>query len=253
MKTGLSTVCLQKRAETEAALEIINGVSAEVCEVYLQTFYEYRPEFARKYAANNAVFSVRVNPWNFETQLFSPSRRVRGDGYYWLDQTLRSAQAFGAKNFILQGLLNESVAYSADELANYLNEIISFCARYGVNTVLETNSKGLYNRPEVFSALKSRCPALTGALNLKQVNLSGYPLSAYLKDMQGAISFAYLSGGGENGEFCFTGQEKSEFKTLFSKLKDAGFDGAVIIDALAENVEELKTITEYINEIIYNV
>lgn len=223
MKTGLSTVCLQRHAETETALAEIARLGSEVCEVYLQTFYEYRPEFARKYAANTAVSCIRVNPFNFEAQLYSPSRRIRGDGFYWLDQVLRSAQIFGAKNFVLQSV-------SAD--GNRIGEIISFCGRYGVDAVFDVGD------PTAFIELKNLNPALKGALNFRSARRCG----EYLKDIAGAISIIYLSA-----------EDKNHFKKFFAKLKAAGFDGSVIIDGGADCAEELGNSLKYINDIIYNV
>ena len=73
MKIGISTVSLFKTCETEDAFSIIKDACADTCEVYLGTFYEYRPEFAKKFAERAAgleVNSVHVNPLNFESQLF---------------------------------------------------------------------------------------------------------------------------------------------------------------------------------------
>ena len=109
MKVGISTASLT-RFETEDALSLLKEIGAETCEVYLKTFYEYRPEFAKKFAdrlAGVEVNSIHVNPYSFEPQLFSPLRRVRGDGFYWLDQVLRSAQLFGAKNYTFHGIVRK--------------------------------------------------------------------------------------------------------------------------------------------------
>ena len=151
MKIGISTASFTEY-ETEDALSLLKEAGAQTCEVYLKTFYEYRPEFAKKYAERLAgveVSCIRVNSQNFEPQLFSPSRRVRGDGFYWLDQVLRSAQLFGAKNYILSGLPN----------TEDLTPVADFCARYGVNILVENCSDVL--------GLKLKC--------------------VYLQDMQGAI------------------------------------------------------------------
>ena len=166
MKISISTISLN-RLETEDALSLLKEVGAETAEVYLKTFYEYRPEFAKKFAERAAgveVNFIRVNSQNFEPQLFSPSRRVRGDGFYWLDQVLRSAQLFGAKNYVFQCLAK------TDDSAERLREIADFCARYGVNLCIE----------------RVGCPQLSGGLVLKSIH-------AYLQDMQGAVAAVRVS------------------------------------------------------------
>ena len=207
MKIGISTASLTG-FETENALSLLKEVGAETAEVYLKTFYEYSPEFAKKYAERTAgveVNSIRVNPQNFESQLFSESRRVRGDGYYWLDQVLRSAQLFGAKNYVFRCLAK------TDDSAERLIEVADFCARYGVNLCVEHTG----------------CPQVSGGVVLKGIH-------AYLQDLQGTIVAVRVS--------------KADKKT-FAQLKDAGFDGAVLIDAPNYEVEELKKSIEFLKEV----
>ena len=255
MKVGISTASLT-RFETEDALSLLKEVGAETAEVYLKTFYEYRPEFAKKYAdrlAGVEVNSVHVNPYSFEPQLFSPSRRVRGDGFYWLDQILRSALVFGAKNYTFHGLVRkDGDKDDFDLIAERLREVADFCARYGVNLCLENVRWSTYNRPSVFKELKARCPQLSGVFDIKQARKADCPYNAYIKDMSGSISHIHISDADENGKTCLPGQGKCNFKEVFSRLKEAGFDGAVLIETPNfKDVEELKKSVQFLKEVIY--
>ncbi len=255
MKIGISTASLCKIYETEDALSALRESGADICEVYLGTFYEYRPEFAKKFAERTVgveVNSVHVNPLNFEPQLFFSSRRDRGDGFYWLDQILRSAQIFGAKNYTFHGTLRKDDGMEDfDYIAERLREVVDFCARYGVKLCLENVRWGLYNRPSVFTELKQRCPQLSGAFDIKQARKSGYPYQMYIKDMEGAISHVHISDVDKNGKTCLPGQGIYDFKEIISRLKDADFDGAVIIESQSFNeLADLKRSVEYLNSII---
>lgn len=227
MKVGISTASLICRAETEDALNLIKDAGADCAEVYLQTFYEYRPEFAKKYAPRLGgleATSVRVAPYNFEPQLFSDSRRVRGDGYYWLDQIMRSAQLFGAKNYDIR---------SSNCNPDRLNEAIYFCARYGVKLCLEPDN------PYIFKQLKNSCPELSGVLDIDNAEKSGYPYGMFIADMAGSISHVRLSD-----------TDESSLTEIFKRLKGAGFDGSVIIGAgedIKRSVEIVKEIVDKIN------
>lgn len=254
MKIGISTASLFKTCETEDAFSIIKDACADTCEVYLGTFYEYRPEFAKKFAERAAgleVNSVHVNPQNFESQLFFRGRRERGDGFYWLDQILRSAQLFGAKNYTFHGALRkEDCKEDFDYIAERISEVADFCARYGVQLCLENVRWGLYNRPSVFAELKRRCNNIAGVFDMKQARKSGYPYQMYIKDMAGAISHCHISDVDENGKTCLPGQGVYDFKEIFSRLKDAGFNGAAIIEC--ENFgeqSELKRAVEFLKEL----
>lgn len=250
MKIGISTACFFTRYETEDALNLISQTGAETCEIYLNTFYEYRPEFAKKYAERLngvKVNCVRVAPYNFEPNLSSESRRVRGDGFYWLDQVMRSAQLFGAENFAFHG---QGGGDNLDYTAWWLRETSDFCARYGVKFCLENSLSGTYESPTLFKELKTRAPQLCGALNLTDARASGYPYQMFVKDTAGAIAYARVSDADGNGNPCLPGKGVYDFKEFFKVLKNEGFDGDVIIDCgkFAE-AEELKKTVEFLKQI----
>ena len=257
MVIGLSTACFYGRRETEDTFEILKELGADCAEVFLQTFYEYRPEFAKKYAQGLQgikVNSVHVFSTNIEPSLFCPTRRSRGDGFYWLDQVMRSAQLLDAGNYSFHGIARKGSGGNDDFnfLGGRIAEVCNFCQSYGVNVCLENVSWGLYNRPGVFKELKARCPQLFGVFDIKQARSSGYPWQMYVKEMQGSISHAHLSDVDENGRMCLPGRGIYDFKEIFKVLKDAGFDGSVIIEAYSRDYgaeEELKTSLEYLKEI----
>lgn len=261
MITGISTACTFSRYETEDGLSVLKELGAQCCEIFLQTFYEYRPEFAKKYADRAEgvkVNSVHILPTNIEPQLMFAARRSRGDGFYWLDQIMRSAQLFGAGNYTFHGLIRKGDKLNDDFgfYAERLTEISSFCARYGVKLCLENVWWSLYNRPGIFGELKKRCPALSGVFDIKQARRSGYPYQMYISDMAGSISYVHLSDVDENGNCRLPGKGIYDFKDILKRLKDAGFDGSIIIEVYPDNysdVSELKQSLDFLNEIIYKV
>lgn len=234
MEIGISTACFTDKKETEEVLPILKDLGADTCEIYLRTFYEYRPEFAQKYVARLEgvkVNSVHVAPLNFESQLFFNDRRTRGDGFYWLDQVMRSAQLFGSVKYTFGGYLQRFGGCGYDCVAERLREICGFCERYGVTICLENVKDATYNSPYVFKELKARCPQLQGVLDIMQARKSNYPWQAYVKDMGQAISHVHISDIDSNGKTCLPGEGISDFEEIFKVLKGEGFDGAVLIEA----------------------
>ena len=140
MKTGISTSSFFLREECENAIVKIRELGAQCAEVFLGTYYEYRPEFAKAHRHlldGLEVTSIHALSTNFEPQLFSESRRVRGDGFYWLDQLLRSAQLLGAKKYTFHGYISQTMGQmNFDKTAAYMREICEFSARYGVDICL---------------------------------------------------------------------------------------------------------------------
>ena len=260
MKTGISTACLFSRCETEQAFKELNNLGVQNTEVFLQTFYEYRPEFAKKYGPDLGgvnVNSVHVSTYNFEPQLFSITRRSRGDGFYWLDQLMRSAQFFGAKNYTMHGKVRKGPEQdNFDHLGERINEIIGFCSRYGVNLCLENVWWSLYNRPGVFSELKKRAGGLLGVFDLKQARRSGHPYKEYIKEMGQSLAYAHLSDVDKDGKMCLPGKGVYDFEEILKCLKGEGFDGTCLIEVYSGDygeTDELKTSLDYLNEIIYKI
>ena len=257
MKIGISTACLYLRQETEDAITTIQSLGAEVAEVFLGTFYEYRPEFAKKYAPRAEgleVNSVHTLSNNFEPMLFNRSRRVRGDGFYWLDQIMRSAQLFGCKNYTFHGKVGK--AENINEIEGYLRPAVEFCARYGVNLCLENVAWSIYSKPGIFTVLKGRIPTLSGVFDIKQAQRSGYPYKEFIDDMKGSISHVHLSDMDKDGKMCLPGKGVYNFKEVLTRLKDAGFDGNIIIEVYKDDyndIQEFRQALEFLNEIIYKI
>ena len=255
MKTGISTASLFLRQETEQAFATVKELGADCVEIFYNTFYEYRPEFSEKLDANGIeVGSVHVSAYHIEHSLFNPSRRVRGDAYYWLDQVMRSAQVLGCKAYSFHGRVGTKE--SVDDIADYLRGAVEFCARYGVNLCLENVAWSIYHKPKIFSQLKERIPQLSGVFDIKQARRSGYNYKEYIEDMKGSISHVHLSDVDKDGRMCLPGKGTYNFKEILSRLKDAGFDGNILIEAYKDDygeISELKESLEYLNEIIYKL
>lgn len=260
MQVGISTATIFPEKPTEEAAQLIKSLGAPVAEVFLSTFYEYRPEFSKALAPSLEgleVNSVHPLSLNFEGNLFNPTRRVRGDGCYWLDQVARSAQLLKCKNYTFHGFVRTGdgdidIGYVADRIA----EAHAFLASYGVNLCLENTARFFYNRPELFAPVKQRCPDLYTVFDIKQARRSGYPYQMYIKAAEGAIAYVHLSDVDEGGKMCLPGKGSYNFKEILARLKDAGFNGNVIIENYRSDFadyEELKHSLEYLQELCYKL
>ena len=196
MKTAISTAGFGY--ETEDAAKTIKSLGAEYAEISFKTFYEYRPEFSKRLAPEISglnVISVRTFAPNFEYQLFSESRRVRGDGFYWLDQLMRSMQLLGATRYCFQGA-PFGKDFNPDQTAAHLREIAAFCSRYGVGVCLENDG---VSAPRLYGRIKERCPEISFSLSLSKVRQSYYPLSMFTAELKGSVA-----------QICATAEEAAE-------------------------------------------
>lgn len=256
MKIGISTATLFPEKHTEEAASIIKSLGAECAEVFLSTFYEYRPEFSKALAPKICgleINSVHTVPLNFECNLFDTTRRVRGDGFYWLDQVARSAQLLGCGNYTFHGFArlgggNDDFGFIGERIA----EAHAFLKRYGVNLCIENTAHYAYNYPSFFREIKKRCPELCGVFDIKQARRSGYPYQTYLADMAGAIAYTHLSDIDEKGKMCLPGRGVYDFEEILRRLKGEGFDGCAVIEVYRGDfggAEELKQSLDYLRGI----
>ena len=245
MRIGISTASLFLRRFNEDALALFREWNIPVTEVFLSSFSEYDPAFSTAMLAprkgNVEVHSVHVINTQFEPQLYAVHPRVREDAFRLLGQTMESARILGAAHYTFHGIARLKRTYREDlyHVANETRKIAEFCAEYGVKLCYENVEWAFYNRPGIFAALKAECPELRGVLDIKQARISGYDYREYLADMAGSISHVHVSDfdGERNrlpGKGCF------DFDELFARLKDAGFDGPVLIENYAKDFEELS-------------
>ena len=113
-----------------------------------------------------------------------------------------------------------------------------------------------YNRPEVFREIAAGVPDLMGVLDIKQARLSEYPYHLYLEEMGERLAYAHISDINEKGKMCLPGQGIFDFEELIKRLKDIGFNGALLIEAYEKDYdkeEELKTSCDYIQELLYKL
>ena len=262
MFSGVSTSSLFLREMNEYALTVLNALGVRSTEIFLTTFSEYTEEFARLLLSRRGelkVNSVHLLNTQFEPQLFGSHPRAKKDAFEILHRAMASAHIFGAERYTFHSLTRlkrNSSPLNYDSLGENFNEIIAACAEHGVKLCLENVHWALYNEPDIFSRLKCRCPDLQGVLDVKQARLSGYPYQMYVKDMEGSISHVHLSDVDGRGKICLPGQGRFDFEECLRRLKDAGFDGALLIEVYPKDYgdyAELKRSCDYLDEIIEKI
>lgn len=263
MRTGVSTASLFLRKYNEEALPLLNELGVKNAEVFLTTFSEYGKEFAEKLngvKGNVSVNSVHILNTQFEPQLFNAHPRAKADAFFWLEKTLESANVLGAPYYTFHGTARIKRAARSginddfNAMIKGFREVSDFCEKRGVTLCLENVEWATYNRVGVFKKLAEEVPALRGVLDIKQARISQIPYENYLQEMGEKLAFAHVSDVDERGKICLPGKGVFDFETLVKRLKDVGFDGALIVEVYTGDYgaeTELKTACEYLDEIVY--
>ncbi|MBE5747459.1 MAG: sugar phosphate isomerase/epimerase [Clostridiales bacterium] len=263
MQTGVSTASLFMRKYNEEALPLLNDLGVKTAEVFLTSFSEYGKEFGEvlaKVKGNLTVNSVHALNTEFEPQLFSAHPRVKADAYGWLDKVLESAVCLDAPYYSFHGTSRVKKASRSGKYDDFpsmirgFDELTAHCKARGVTLCLENVEWSTYNRLGVFATLAEALPELRGVLDIKQARISGYPYEEYLREMGEKLAHVHISDVDERGKIRLPGQGVFDFDTLVKRLKDVGFDGALLIEVYKNDytdVTELKTACDFVDEILY--
>ena len=236
MKIGISTASLFSRKNTEDALEFLSKSGLETTEVFLESYCEYNREFGKLLKQRKGdieVHSVHTLTTQFEPQLFSFNERARKDSFELLDNTMQAAEEIGAKYYTFHGqvrLKRTPIHIDFDRTAHYTQKIIDSIKKYGVTLAYENVHWSFYNYVGFFSELKKRTHGLKGTLDIKQARQSGIDYRDFLEEMGSDIVTVHISDIDQNGKMCLPGKGETDFDDMFARLKDVGFNGAVLLE-----------------------
>ncbi len=257
MKVGISTASLFLRKNNEEALPLFDAWGVPCAEVFLTSFCEYAPAFAHTLAAAKGgveIHSVHVLNTQYEPQLYAEHPRVLEDANGWLREVLASANILGARNYTFHGIarLKRTFRENWQRFSAITAQIYETCRAAGVRLCYENVEWALYNRPGLFALLKKDCPDLGGVLDIKQARITGYDWREYLADMGESLATVHVSDVTAEGKMCLPGQGVFDFAELFARLRDIGFDGAVLIENYARDYDEpdeLRRSFEYLADL----
>ncbi|HPD02408.1 MAG TPA: sugar phosphate isomerase/epimerase, partial [Clostridia bacterium] len=251
MEIGISTATFWTKAYVEDSLPLINELNVGVCEVFLNTFSEYEPEFAKMLAGRKgklAVHSVHSLNTHFEPQLFNISERTRLDAEVFFKKVVDAGEILGAKAYTFHGSSKNKfkTAYKYDFkwLGAVMENLSSYSKRKGVDVAFENVYWAMFDKPEFFLNLKEESPSVKACLDLKQAALAEVDYKKYLDAMADRLVTVHISDFDQNGKTVLPGRGTVDFYRLFSDIKERGLDVPLIMELYPtdfETMDELKS------------
>ena len=258
MQTGISTASLFGRMTTEEALKFLSDNNVECAEVFLESFCEYNEQFGellKSVKGNTAVHSIHTLTTQFEPQLYSVNLRAKKDSFDLLESTMRAAEKVGAKYYTFHGgarFKKTPFKIDYERVGAITQDILNVTKKHGVTLAYENVHWGYYNYIGFFKELRARVEGLKGTFDIKQARQSDIDYGEYITEMGKDIVTVHLSDYGEDGKMCLPGCGVTDFYDVYSRLKDVGFDGAILIESYQndyENTDELFRSVDYLNEL----
>lgn len=252
MKIGISTASLFGRYNTEDALKFLSDNKIETAEVFLESYCEYNKGFGallKGRKGQTEVHSAHVLTTQFEPQLYSVNERAKNDSFEILKGAMDCAKEVGAKYYTFHGgarFKKTPLVINYDRVGEITQNIIDVISEYGIQLAYENVHWGYYNYIGFFSEIKKRTKGLKGTLDIKQARQSGIFYGDYLEEMGNDLVTVHLSDVKEDGKMCLPGKGLTDFNELFSRLKDVGFDGSMLIEAYKSDFDSERELFESI-------
>lgn len=250
MEVGISTASLFGRLYNEDALVELKKNDARVVEVFLETYSEYTPEFAKllcERKGNLKVHSIHTLNTHFEPQLFSDCLRTRTDAENIFINCLKVGKALGATCYTLHGKARFKKGVNFDnypEIGEGMCRLTSLGSEYGIKVCLENVEWAYYNKPGFFKEVKKYCPDACACLDIKQARVSGYDYKTYIEEMGDSLQTVHLSDVDEKGCTALpTSNGKFDFDQLFKILSYNGFTGNCLIEVYKDNFNTMDDLT----------
>lgn len=258
MQTGISTASLFVRKNTEEALQFLAQNQIPTAEVFLESYCEYKKEFGEllnTVKGDTKIHSIHTLTTQFEPQLYSLNARAMADSFELLNSTMETAKTIGAKYYTFHGparLKKTPIVINYDRVGEITQRIIDVLKKYDLTLAYENVHWAYYNYIGFFREIKKRTTGLKGTLDIKQARQSDISVVDLIEEMNSDIVTVHLSDIDENGKMCLPGKGITDFKDLFLRLNDVGFDGALLLEVYQNDYKEYKELFDsyqYISEL----
>ena len=172
---------------------------------------------------------------------------------------MSSAKEFGAKYYTFHGgarFKKTPIKLDFERLGKITQRIIDVAKKYDITLAYENVHWGYYNYIGFFEELRKRTNGLKATLDIKQARQSGIHYAEFIKEMNRDIVTVHLSDLDANGKMCLPKNGTTDFHDLFTRLKDVGFDGALLIESYQSDFvtfKELFDSLDYINNLAQKI
>ncbi len=261
MKVGISTASFFLKAYTEDALDILNQMGVETCEIFLTTFREYRKEFVNLLLERKGkldIHSIHTLNLQYEGELFNPQDRTREDCEFFFKQAAEAAGLLGAKYYTFHGTpMMKKTPYNINYewMGRRLKELNGIMHEYGDAEIAYENVHWtFFNTPEFFRRL-SEYVDVKATLDIKQAMQSKISVDEYINVMNKSLVNVHLCDYYADGNLTLPGKGSVDFTDLFRKLMAIGYDGPVLMELYARNYDsfdEVKRSYEYLQNCVIN-
>ncbi len=235
MKIGISSASLYP-LETEDALKLLGENEIPVTEIFFNSPSELKPPFVHELDRIRKYYGTEINSIHPSGSVGEPyylfsgyARRYR-DAFEYYKQYYYAAAKMGAKTVVLHG--DSLVGHiPMTEYCERLLEMNMEAAKYGVSVCHENVNRYRAATPENVAEIRRLTEdRLKFTFDVKQAVRDGCGVNKMYEAMRGNIINVHISDHDDFYDCMLPGKGYFDFKSLFTRLKADGYDGACLIE-----------------------
>lgn len=232
---GLSTAAFYGKLETEEAAARIAELPLDCAEVFLQSDSETEIEFAALVKKNlGSVACTSVHPLGgYENYMAGrPARQVK-DAFDHYKRILDAGAELGAGTFVYHGRSTPQLSALPWNLAWNIEALVPMCEeaqKRGMVVGWENVYWCQLTDPKRVLEARTALPQVHFTLDIKQAMRANCDPIAFVHAMGDRLCNVHVCDWHEDGTLCLPGEGMFDFDALFAALREAEYDGSVIME-----------------------
>ncbi|MBC2579823.1 sugar phosphate isomerase/epimerase [Clostridium sp. DJ247] len=242
MEIGLSSASFYPNVNTEDSIGLIKSLGFEAGEIFLNSQREYQEDFIMKLLEEKHKHGFNINSVHgfsssFEPFLFDSYKRRRDDMFVYFKQVCKAARILGAKCYTFHGMRFQDLKFvNIDHIIDIYNKLIYTAMEENVVLAQENVSWCMSSDLNFLYSIKEKCKyPLHFTLDIKQAYKANIDPEKYINLMGKSMVNFHINDRDMNNSCLLPGKGEVDYKKMFCKLKEIGYNGIGIIEVYSDN------------------
>ncbi|MBV4424544.1 sugar phosphate isomerase/epimerase family protein [Clostridium tyrobutyricum] len=245
MIIGMSSACFYPDVRTENSIELMKTIGFNTGELFLNSISEYEDDFGKLILEQELINDFKVNSVHafsvsFEPYLFDSYKRRRDDCFVVFKKVCKMARTLGANCYTFHGMRYQNMSsIDMNMIIDVYDKLTYTAAECGIKLCQENVFWCMSNSIEFLYEIREKCKGpLYFTLDIKQAYKAGKLPDDYIEVMKYQLANFHINDRSKNSICLLPGQGDVNYKKIFCKLKEIGYNGIGIIEVYKENYNE---------------
>ncbi|MHC6180835.1 sugar phosphate isomerase/epimerase family protein [Clostridium sp. JNZ X4-2] len=256
MDIGLSSASFYPYVNTEDSIALMKNLGFKIGEIFLNSDSEYEEDFGKlllqqKLENDFTINSIHAFSSSFEPYLFDRYKRRRDDAFLKFKKVCKLAKLLGARCYTFHGMRYGKLhEIHSNFIFDIYNKLAYTAVEQGIKLCQENVFWCLSSNTDFLYELKEKCTEpIYFTLDIKQAYRADKTPEEYIDVMGSAVENLHVNDRNDKSSCLLPGKGKVDYKKIFCKLKEIGYNKVGIIEVYSDNYKnycQLKEAKDYI-------